>query len=113
MKRDISEDKVQLSDGVLLDKVIECLEDHDDEETLKIFTQMRDRLVWNPNEPLSRRQRRWVEDTYTKFELDVEEGAVNLISSGVVKVDPEERKKKYGFELMPRPLSPPGRNSSS
>ncbi len=111
MKRDVSEDQVQLPDDQLLDKLTGYLSDKGDAEgLLKIFMEMSGRLGWNPACPLSRRQRRWAEDMYLKFELDVEEGAANLVSSGKVKVTPEERAKKFGYEAMPRPLRPPGRN---
>lgn len=49
----------------------------------------------------------YIEDCYLHLELDADEPAANLVSSGAVKATTSGQ--KFAFELMPRPLKPPGR----
>lgn len=58
---------------------------------------------------LTEKQRRYIDDVYERLELDAEVGSANLISSGVVKVTPQERAMRFPYERMPKPLRPPGR----
>jgi hypothetical protein len=77
----------------------------EDEE--RAFGDMLDWLERHPANRLSPAQRAWVEDRYRAYELDADEPAENLVSSG--KVPNVTRTAKFGYELMPRPLRPPGR----
>lgn len=54
---------------------------------------------------LSPAQRRWVEERYRHFELDADEPAENLVSSGRVA----KTSVVLPYELLTRPLKPPGR----
>jgi hypothetical protein len=85
----------------------DCLEP----DELEAFTSMWDRLDSGRIDSLSSRQREWVERVYYKHDLDKEEEAENLVSSGKVKVTDKERASLQQFldSLGPRPLKPPGR----
>lgn len=73
------------------------------------FTGMLSKLLAGDSKELTGAQRQWAEDIYEKLDLQAEEGAQNLISSGRYVPTEEERLKKYGWETMPKPLKPPGR----
>lgn len=78
------------------------------ERELSAFKDMRKWL--DDGKTLSVKQAEWVETVYKRLELDVEEGAQNLVSSGKVKVSEEERQPKFFWEKPEnRPLRPPGR----
>ena len=68
------------------------------------FPDMLERLDSGMQKELTRDQRKWVAARYYHFELDTDE-AVNMVSSGQVpKTD-----VVLPYELLPRPLAPPGR----
>jgi len=71
------------------------------------FRDMLSRLESGRGSKLSNKQRDWVEGVYMKLHLDAHEPSENLFSSG--KVKPDTSGKKYGWELQPLPLKPPGR----
>lgn len=97
-----------LTDTQLLAKLLE--DERLGEKEEKAFREMLDRLMRSKrNMPLTPSQRQWAEKVYARLELDAEEGAANLISSGQYTPTKDELQKKYGFELMPKPLKPPGR----
>lgn len=79
------------------------------ESELKAFSAMLWRLEEGKFDSLTARQREWTEDVYDKYDLQSQEGAKNLISSGKYVPTSEERVKKYSWESMPKPLKPPGR----
>lgn len=58
--------------------------------------------------PLSERQRLWIEGVARR--LDIELGALNLVSTGAVKVKPKERENLQQFlDGLDRPTLPPHR----
>lgn len=78
------------------------------EDTHAAFREMRDGLN-NGFRSLTPRQYEWVQDWYLRLELDSNEPAQNLVSSGVVK---KSSGTVMGYEMLPRPLRPPGRGST-
>lgn len=93
-----------LSDDDLLEKL---LEEMDVGDKFKVFSNMLEQV--QTGRPLSPKQRDWAEDEFKKHNLDDELPAENIISSGRYVPTAEERAKKYPFEMMPKPLRPPGR----
>lgn len=72
-----------------------------------IFEGWADRLKSNgESRPLSEKQRAWAEGVARRLDIDL--GATNLISSGVVKVRPKERERFDAFiGSLVRPTLPP------
>lgn len=92
-------------------RMLQALTDPDNAHRLQdnerdAFTDMLSRLENGRVSKLSDKQRQWVEGVYLKLELDAEEASQNLVSSGKVA---NKSTKVFPFELMPRPLKPPGR----
>ncbi len=77
----------------------------------EIFEGWADRLKSNScSRPLSLKQRQWLEGVARRLDLDP--GAANLISSGVVQVKPKERESLQSFlATLERPLAPPHRRN--
>lgn len=95
-------------------KMLRALLRNDDSlesKELEAFSGMWDRLDSGRIQTLTSRQREWVESVYFRLDLDKEEPAENLVSSGKVKVTEKEREslKQFLDSLGPRPLKPPGR----
>ena len=101
--RDTSRDEVDLSDGVLLDRLLSQEKLSEKEE--EAFKDMRSRLP----RMMTYEQRSWAERVYTRLELDAEEPCANLVSEGKVKITAADRAKapRYPWE-MNLPLKPPG-----
>jgi hypothetical protein len=99
---------VNLSDTQLLGRLLEC--DTLEDEQRKAFGEMLGRLVSSNRKQLTPAQRQWAERVYSQLELDAEEGAKNLVSSGAYTPTNAERSKVYDFERMPKPLHPPRRS---
>jgi hypothetical protein len=80
------------------------------EENAKIFSRMLDDLTRNrrTRSRLSPKQRAWVESIYEQLQLEELE-PLNLVSSGAYVPTEEELTKKHPYQLMPRPLKPPGK----
>lgn len=78
----------------------------DDEH--RAFSGMLHRIEGMPYK-LTERQRVWVEEVYDRLDLQSEEPAENLISSGAYKPTAQERERKFPWESMPKPRKPPGR----
>lgn len=79
------------------------------ESESKAFNDMLGRLERGTFDGLTGPQRKWAEDVYDKHDLQSQEGAKNLISSGKYVPTQAELEKRYSWELMPKPLKPPGR----
>ena len=97
---------MELSDIELLSHLIESGDLTDSQRDA--FQGMLARLRAGRVKELTPSQRQWADGLYDKFDLQAE-GAKNLISSGQYVPTEEERNKKYDWELMKRPLKPPGR----
>lgn len=69
-----------------------------------VFGDMLGRICRTPR-PLSVAQRAWVEGRYLAYELDGDEPAENLVSSGKVA----KSSVVFPYETLPRPEKPPGR----
>lgn len=95
-----------LTDVELIDALVRCDRLSERQETA--FKGMRMQLCMRER-PLSPAQRDWAQLAYHELDLDAEEPCANLVSSGAVRVSAAELQLKYNFELMPRPLRPPGR----
>ena len=96
-------------DRRMLKALLLCEEIEDDER--EAFDDMYDQIEGRRRDELTHRQRSWVEKVFFKHNLDREEPAKNLVSSGQVKVTKKEREslQKFLDSLGPRPLKPPGR----
>jgi hypothetical protein len=96
-------------DRKMLKALLLCEEIEEDER--EAFNDMYDRVESHRVDELTSRQRAWVEKVYFRHNLDREEPAKNLVSSGKVKVTQKEREslQKFLDSLGPRPLKPPGR----
>lgn len=77
-----------------------------DEWEKEAFESMRQRLE-KKGAALTDRQRQKVDGAWERLELDAEDGAKNLWSSGKV---PAGKSIRLPYEDMPRPLKPPGRS---
>lgn len=75
------------------------------EQEERVFKHMQWQLERHAHNRLSRAQRQWVENRYLAYELDADEPAENLVSSGQV---PKTTTATLGCEMMPRPQKPPG-----
>ena len=96
------------TDRALLGALVESGKLSDVEDSA--FRDMLEKLEFKPGSSLSPDQRGWADKVYRKLGLDDEEGCHNLVSRGLVKVTSAERAKKFGYELAPRPLKPPGQS---
>jgi CHAD domain-containing protein len=104
----MSEDlKVNLTDTQLLEDLLESEKLNEEEE--EAFQGMLRDLTSRKYTKLTPRQRDWAEKSHKRLNLDP--GAVNLVSSGKVKVTEEERKglQEFVSSLGPKKLRPPGR----
>jgi len=90
-------DKEMLEALLVVDKL------GDEEEDA--FRDMLHRLRQGYQKELTSAQRSWVKGRYLHFELDADEGALNLVSSGKVA----KTKVVLPYESLPRPVKPPGR----
>lgn len=80
------------------------------EPELLAFSQMFEKLEASPiYHILSQKQRAWANQVHERLGLDP--GTENLVSSGVVKPTPAERRSLSTFldSLGPKVLTPPGR----
>jgi hypothetical protein len=69
------------------------------------FSEMHERMQRGTQRSLTSRQRQWVTSRYLHYELDADEPAENLVSSGKVpKTD-----LVLPYELLHRPKKPPGK----
>ncbi len=107
------QDRQALRDRDLIHLVLEhhAFDDlqFDGEHPREVFDGWLKRLVNNNcTRPLTEKQRKWLEGVAGR--LDIEIGAMNLISSGAVKVKPKERESLQTFlGTLQRPTLPPHR----
>lgn len=62
-------------------------------------------LICRTSKPLTRPQHEWVEGRYLAYDLDADEPAENLVSTGKVA----RSTVVFPYENLPRPAKPPGR----
>jgi hypothetical protein len=65
------------------------------------------RKTLGQKQKLPTKQHAWAEKIYLRLELDADEAAENLFSSGKIKLLPGAQ--TYPWETSPKPLKPPGR----
>ncbi len=75
----------QLDAMILLTRLVEC--DRLSDAEARAFRDMRYKLGQH-GRVLSKAQREWAETVYQRLELDAEQGAINVVSSGLVPGDP-------------------------
>lgn len=96
-------------DRRMLKTLLRCEEIEDDER--EAFDDMFGRIESHRVDELTHRQRAWVEKVYFKHNLDREEPAKNLASTGKVKVTQKDRESlQEFFKSIGHPLKPPGRS---
>lgn len=95
--------RAHVEDKQLLDTLLQEYDHELQDNERESFQDMREYINGNSIRTLSRKQRLWAEAVYKRVAPTYE----NLVSSGAVKnvshIGP------LGYEMLPRPLRPPGR----
>jgi hypothetical protein len=81
-----------------------CASDRLNDYEREAFGGMLGRLRHNAKK-ITESQREWVEARYLAYDLDADEPALNLVSSGKVA----KTSLVMPYELLPRPEKPPGK----